>query len=74
LALNHEGPIFQEKIKWWMSSKWRTREFSLFDISRTSEVFFNLSSDLSLSFDWLQIMEHNFFQKNQNGGWIQNGG
>jgi hypothetical protein len=73
LASNHGRPLFSKKSKWWTSSKWRTKEFSMFDISRMDEVIFILSSDLSLSFYWLQIMEDHFFQKNQNGGQVQNG-
>jgi hypothetical protein len=40
----------------------------IFDISRTDEVFYNLSLELSLSFYWLKIMEDPLFQKYQNGG------
>jgi hypothetical protein len=74
LASNYGRQLFSKKLKWWTSSRWRTREFSLFDISRTDEIFVNLSSDLSFSFHWLQIIEDNFFQKNQNGGQVPNGG
>jgi hypothetical protein len=57
-----------------MVAKFKMAEFSLFDISRTSEVFFNLSLNLSLSFYWLKIMEDHLYQKYQNGGQVQNGG
>jgi hypothetical protein len=48
LSLNHGRPLYSKISKWWTSSKWRRREFSLFDILRTGEVFFNRSLDLAI--------------------------
>jgi hypothetical protein len=38
LALNHGRPLFSKLSKWWTSSKWNTREFSLIHYNENSLV------------------------------------